>query len=40
MSDEDLEPLDPELAGLFAAERSRTTAKAGSKARVLDRLAA
>jgi hypothetical protein len=38
MSDDDLEPLDEQLAGMFAAERSRSVAAPGSKARVFSRL--
>jgi hypothetical protein len=40
MSDEELAPLDPDLARLVRAERAEPGAPAGSKARVLTRLAA
>jgi hypothetical protein len=40
MKDEDLGPVDPSLAALFAAERGRAGAPAAARARVLARLEA
>jgi hypothetical protein len=38
MSGEELDPIDPNLGALFVAERVRSRAPAGTKARVLERL--